>query len=291
MSKRTVHFLFDKPQILFFGWNIDDEFTHNGKCYLVADKSKDIRDLLTKNESIERIIFNGDELKKKCEPILKDIFSKSKRKKWTERSFPDAIKTNDELENAIEAWIEKQSCSGLDAIWNNESKILILGTFPGEESLKKDKLCKEDGIDNRCKYYSNKDNLFWEIISSSSQNKSIPQSDSDKRKILDQMHIALWDIYERAYRIGSKDENILYATYNDIFKRLEGSSITTVILTGVSGWSKMHHLAFLQYFHKEVEEAKLKGIKFISLPSTSSRGDANREKVKNVWKSYIKKIG
>lgn len=286
MGKRTVHFLFDKPKILFFGWKCNKKIAQNNKCYLVADKSKHICKLLTNNKEIELVVFNGDKLQKKFEPVLKNLFPKLKIK--TEYSFPNTLRTNDDLEIMIETWIDSQLERGLKELWNDKSEILILGTFPGKESLKKDKQCEKEGQYNRCRYYSNKKNLFWEILTSFAKNRKILRSDSDKIKLLDRMHIALWDIYESAYRIDSKDENILRATYNDVFKRMKGSSIKTIILTGVSSNSKMHHLGFLQYYHKEVEMAIQRGVKILILPSSSARGRQKRKILKNKWKTLLK---
>lgn len=82
------------------------------------------------------------------------------------------------------------------------SKILILGTMPGEKSLKLQQ------------YYGNRGNHFWKIMF---EMFGIPFSDDyDERINLLMKHgIALWDVLQFCEREGSLDSNIKNEIAND----------------------------------------------------------------------------
>ena len=90
---------------------------------------------------------------------------------------------------------------GLPPLLCEKPKILILGTFPGEMSL-------ETG-----EYYSDPRNRFWKIISALFS--PLPYTDlclnsfEDKKELLKQAHIALWNVYSVVKRNGSLDRNII----------------------------------------------------------------------------------
>ena len=79
---------------------------------------------------------------------------------------------------------------------DDDAEILILGTFPGEESLEKGE------------YYANSTNRFWKVILTLLGEKAEPFDYEVKKEILKRNKIALWDIYEKAVRGGSTDKNI-----------------------------------------------------------------------------------
>ena len=87
-------------------------------------------------------------------------------------------------------------------IVNANSKVLILGTMPSEQSLKYQQ------------YYGNKINHFWKIIFN-----LFKQNHTDdyiiKTKILLDNHIALWDVLFSCECIGSLDSNIKQEIPND----------------------------------------------------------------------------
>lgn len=94
------------------------------------------------------------------------------------------------------------------------SRILILGTMPGAESLR------------RHEYYANQRNQFWQIISEIFQTRLLKMSYSARVAFLIQQGLALWDVLESCERSGSLDRDIknpipnnfrrLFKTYRDI---------------------------------------------------------------------------
>ncbi|KGO88567.1 DNA glycosylase [Flavobacterium rivuli WB 3.3-2 = DSM 21788] len=83
-----------------------------------------------------------------------------------------------------------------------DSKILILGTMPGEKSL----LLQE--------YYGNKGNQFWRLLFSVF-NLEPETNYMDKIKFLKDNSIALWDVLQYCEREGSLDSKIKNEVAND----------------------------------------------------------------------------
>lgn len=88
------------------------------------------------------------------------------------------------------------------AVITPAARILILGTMPGEESLK------------RHEYYANPRNQFWRIMQALFD---VPSRwvYADRVAGLQQNHIALWDVLHSCERIGSTDRAIKNAVPND----------------------------------------------------------------------------
>ncbi|MBK5720768.1 DNA-deoxyinosine glycosylase [Dysgonomonas sp. Marseille-P4677] len=82
-----------------------------------------------------------------------------------------------------------------EPIVNKKSRILILGTMPSEESLRK----KER--------YGHKSNQFWKIIFTLFQ-KPLPEDYKEKNALLIENNIAIWDVLESCEGKGSLDTNI-----------------------------------------------------------------------------------
>lgn len=111
---------------------------------------------------------------------------------------------------------------GLPPIYDADSEVLILGSFPSEES-------RESGS-----YYSNKDNSFWKIICGHC-NEPLPTNNSEKEAILHKHHIAVWDMIDSCEIEGSSDKNIKDAEYHkaiDIRDLLNKTKIKKIIING-----------------------------------------------------------
>jgi hypoxanthine-DNA glycosylase len=78
---------------------------------------------------------------------------------------------------------------------NINSKILILGTMPGEKSLELQE------------YYGNKGNQFWKLLFAL-LGKPLSHDYSEKMQLLKEHHIAVWDVLEYCEREGSLDSKI-----------------------------------------------------------------------------------
>ncbi len=87
-------------------------------------------------------------------------------------------------------------------IIENNSNILILGSFPSINSFK------------NSFYYAHKQNQFWKILSNI-YNKKI-ETKQEKIILLREKYIALWDIVESCQRKNSSDANLTDIEINDI---------------------------------------------------------------------------
>jgi len=87
-------------------------------------------------------------------------------------------------------------------IVNQESKILLLGTMPGDRSLQLQQ------------YYGHAGNHFWKLIYTLFDQPLDPGYGNRKQFLLDH-HIALWDVLESCTCEGSLDSNIRNEAVND----------------------------------------------------------------------------
>ena len=167
--------------------------------------------------------------------------------------------------------LSDNSKKGLEAWCGEEPYVLILGTLPGDESLRLQA------------YYQNKSqNSFYKIMERLFDRRT---EVSDKDFILSH-HIALWDCMNEADREGSTDAKIKNESIvpNEIEQFLFlHPTITTICLNGTGKTTD----TFNNYFC--IEELKKK-YDIISLPSTSNlNGSMNFEEKLNAW-SVVKKI-
>jgi len=84
---------------------------------------------------------------------------------------------------------------GFPPIVNKKSKVIVLGSMPGEESLKDSE------------YYAYSSNAFWKIMADLFGFDSSLKYE-DKTNILLKNKIALWDVMYLCEREGSLDSNI-----------------------------------------------------------------------------------
>lgn len=85
---------------------------------------------------------------------------------------------------------------------NSESKILILGTMPGEKSLELQE------------YYGNRGNQFWKLLFTMF-GRELSHDYEEKKHLLLEHNIAVWDVLEYCERHGSLDSNIKNEKPND----------------------------------------------------------------------------
>ncbi len=128
------------------------------------------------------------------------------------------------------------------------SERLILGTLPGEDSLRFQQ------------YYGHQRNAFWRIIGDLIHSDLIEKSYDDKCAALLQHGFALWDTLAAATRDGSLDSRIRSPQFNDITTLLRAYPHIKCI--GFNGKKAR------QFF--KIHENKLpRPITLLDLPSTS----------------------
>lgn len=103
----------------------------------------------------------------------------------------------------------ENNCKCFEPLIDSDSKILVLGTMPGEKSL-------ETG-----EYYASTNNSFWKIIRDLFNGGKDFNGYEEKCDCLKKNGIALWDVLAACEREGSLDENIKNEVPNDIVGLLE----------------------------------------------------------------------
>ena len=90
-------------------------------------------------------------------------------------------------------------CVAFEAVARGDARVLILGSLPGGESLR------------RGEYYGLAANRFWWIMGELvGAGPDLPYA--DRLGVLKQHRIALWDVCASAFRPGSLDTDILLAS-------------------------------------------------------------------------------
>lgn len=129
----------------------------------------------------------------------------------------------------------------LKPIYDEESKVLILGSFPSIISRKE------------MFYYANKTNRFWKVLEQIYEEEII-----DKEAFCHKHHIALWDVLASCTIHGSSDASITNVKVNNISNLISKTKVQVIFTTGNKASSIYErYLAEIQIQH-------------IRLPSTSS---------------------
>ena len=104
-------------------------------------------------------------------------------------------------------------------VFNNESKILILGTFPSVKS-------REQQF-----YYGHPQNRFWKVLSYMTK-EPLPTTTAEKKQLLLSHNIAIWDVIASCDIIGSSDSSIRNVIPADIAGLLAKTSIAAIFGNG-----------------------------------------------------------
>ena len=139
---------------------------------------------------------------------------------------------------------------GLPPILWPHARILVLGSLPGDESLR------------RQEYYGNPHNKFWTILEHI-YGEEVGDSYADKQRFLEAHGIALWDVLERAERHGSLDKNIRNGVPNDfdaLFARLPALGV--IALNGRDAQKSFQRV-------QSRYSVRLATVRVLPMPSTS----------------------
>ena len=128
----------------------------------------------------------------------------------------------------------------LDAIYDEHSRVLILGSFPSVIS-RQNKM-----------YYANKTNRFWAVMES-----LFNEEITDYEVFCHKHHIAMWDVIHSCTIEGSSDSSIKNVKTNDIAGLVHKTNIQLIVTTGNKA-----AVLYNQYIHLDIPH--------ISLPSSSA---------------------
>lgn len=151
-------------------------------------------------------------------------------------------------------------------IIKEDSKILILGSMPGEESLRKNE------------YYGNPRNQFWRIFYSL---MALNHQDEYEKRCADLLkhHWALWDAIEACERSGSLDSKIKETVPNN-FENLY-KVYPNLRVVGFNG-AKAYEV-----YRRQVGLNLKENLIYYTLPSTSPANTMPFEKKLEHWRVLL----
>ena len=145
-------------------------------------------------------------------------------------------------------------------VFDRNSKILILGSFPSVKS-------REGHF-----FYHHPQNRFWKTLAGV-LDVPVPDTIDEKKTFLLSHRIALWDVIASCSIEGSSDSSIRDVVPNDLSVILSTADIRAIFCNGKTSWN----------YYRKYQEA-VTGIPAVSLPSTSPANAAwSLEKLKGAW--------
>ena len=152
----------------------------------------------------------------------------------------------------------------IDPIFDKNSKILILGSFPSVKS-------REAAF-----FYGHPQNRFWKVVSAV-VGEEMPKSIPEKREFLLRNGIAVWDVIASCEIEGSADSTIKDVKANDISRILDHADIKTIFVNGKT--AKKYYDLYIQ---------PVIGREAFCLPSTSpANATFSIAKLTESWRAIL----
>lgn len=151
---------------------------------------------------------------------------------------------------------------GFAPVFDENSRILILGSFPSVKSRQIEF------------YYGNKQNRFWRLICGYF-GENVPETTAGKKEFLAKRKIALWDMVTACEIEGSSDISIKNAEIADLKEVLPFARIEKILLNGSTAYRLF------------VENYADLPVRYEKMPSTSP---ANPRFDESVWKKAFDEI-
>lgn len=153
-----------------------------------------------------------------------------------------------------------------EPVYCKTSKILILGSFPSVKS-------REQKF-----FYGHPQNRFWKVISSL-VGEEIPVTIEDKRNLILNHDLAIWDVIQCCDIQGSSDSSIKNVVPTDIEGVIKNSQITRIYCNGKTA-GKLY-----DKYQKNIID-----ISATVLPSTSPANAVySLERLLTQWKQIVEK--
>ena len=149
-------------------------------------------------------------------------------------------------------------------VYDKDSRILILGSFPSVKS-------RESQF-----FYGHPQNRFWKVLAQIF-GQEVPVSVEEKKALLLDNHVAVWDVIARCTIEGSSDSSIKDVVANDLSCILERADIRQIYCNG--GTSYRLFCKYCEPVHKRTA---------VKLPSTSPANASYRlERLIEEWKQIL----
>lgn len=145
-------------------------------------------------------------------------------------------------------------------LYDEKSRILILGSFPSVKS-------REAQF-----FYGHPQNRFWQVLAAL-LGAPLPRTVAEKRQLLLEHRIAVWDVIGSCEIAGSADSSIRDARPNDIAPLLAAADIRQIYTNGQTAH---------KYYNRYLRDTL--GREAVCLPSTSPANAAwSVEKLVEAW--------
>ena len=150
---------------------------------------------------------------------------------------------------------------GFDPVWDARARVLVLGTLPSVKS-------REQNF-----YYGHPRNRFWKLLALLFEQPE-PRSVAEKKALLLENGVALWDVVRECDIRRSADGSIRSAVPNDIRPILEGADVRAIYANGAKA-KELYDRLILPATGREA----------IRLPSTSPANAAcSLETLAEAWR-------
>lgn len=133
----------------------------------------------------------------------------------------------------------------IEPLYNGESKVLILGSFPSVKS-------REEEF-----FYAHPQNRFWKVIAAVFGEK-VPCSIEEKKALILNHNLAVYDVIYSCEITGSSDSSVKNVVPSDLKPIIDNSKITKIFVNGRTA----------EKYYKKYQ-LKSTGIECVVLPSTS----------------------
>lgn len=154
----------------------------------------------------------------------------------------------------------------IEPIYNEKSKILILGSFPSVKS-------REEGF-----FYGHPRNRFWRVLASIFAT-DLPVTIEEKKNFLYNNRVAVWDVIGSCDITGSSDSSIRNVVPNDLQQILKQADIQQIYVNG-----KTAKQLYDKYIYPKIK------LEAICLPSTSPANAAwSLERLIGEWGKILQK--
>ena len=141
---------------------------------------------------------------------------------------------------------------GFSPVFDEHSRVLILGSFPSVQSRKVDF------------YYGNKQNRFWPMLGRYF-GESVGEGGEARRAFVLRQGVALWDIVVACHIRGSSDASIRDSEIADLDIVLRAAPVERILLNGATAYNLF------------CERYAAIGIPYRKMPSTSPANPRYRE--------------
>ena len=153
-----------------------------------------------------------------------------------------------------------------EPVFDENSKILILGTFPSVKS-------RENHF-----YYGHPQNRFWKVIAALFE-EPVPEGIPEKKALLLKHHIALWDVIAECDIAGSSDSSIKNVVPAELSVILDHAPIRTIYANGAKAYDLYQKYTY-----------PVTGRDIRKLPSTSPANAAfQMERLLEAWEEILEK--